>query len=86
MEHRAVALRTYGMPEGITAPQGLAFVPGSETTPDAALSFGASTIDDQSWTVGTAITSLTLPTATGGVMVTITYSVSHLPCQQVQPL
>ena len=32
----------------------------------AALSFGTETIDDQGWTVGTAITSLTLPEATGG--------------------
>ena len=43
-------------------------------TPDA-LSFGAETIGNQAWVVGTAITSLTLPTATGGVG-TITYSLS----------
>ena len=31
-----------------------------------ALGFGSETIDDQAWVVGTAITSLTLPEATGG--------------------
>ena len=43
------------------------------TTPVVALSF-ESTISNQSWTVGTAV-SLTLPTATGGTG-TITYSLS----------
>ena len=37
--------------------------------------FGSETIDDQAWSVGTAITSLTLPTATGGSGA-ITYSLS----------
>ena len=60
---RAVAIRTYGVPTGITAPQGLAFVAGVE---DTSLGFGSETIDNQSWEVGTAITSLTLPEATGG--------------------
>ena len=32
----------------------------------SAPSFGLATVDDQVWTVGTAIESLTLPTATGG--------------------
>ena len=43
--------------------------------PAAALSFGSESINNQVWVVGTAITSLTLPTATGGVG-TITYSLS----------
>ena len=41
----------------------------------ASLSFGSETIDDQAWEVGTAITSVTLPEATGGTG-TITYSLS----------
>ena len=41
---------------------------------DVALDFGSETIDDQSWTVGTAA-SVILPTATGGAG-TITYSLS----------
>ena len=45
------------------------------TEPTAALSFGSETIANQSWTVSTAITSLTLPEATGGEG-TITYSLS----------
>ena len=43
----------------------------TQTTP----SFGTGTIDNQSWEVGTAITSLTLPEATGGTG-DITYSLS----------
>ena len=39
------------------------------------LSFGTETIDDQSWEVGTAITALTLPEASGGDS-TKTYSLS----------
>ena len=46
--------------------------PGVE---DTSLGFGSETIDNQSWEVGTAITSLTLPEATGGEG-TITYSLS----------
>ena len=63
------------MPTGITAPQGLAFVAGSEdTVVTDSLGFGSETIDDQAWSVGTA-ESLTLPEATGGEG-TITYSLS----------
>ena len=43
-----------------------------------ALGFGAGTIANQAWEVGTAITSLTLPEATGGTG-TITYSLSPTP-------
>ena len=43
--------------------------------PAVPLGFGSETIDDQAWIVGTAITSLTLPEATGGTG-TITYSLS----------
>ena len=45
----------------------------ADTTP--ALSFGSETIDNQVWEVDTAITSVTLPEATGGTG-TITYSLS----------
>ena len=41
----------------------------------SALSFGDATIDDQSWTAGAAITTLTLPAATGGAG-TLTYALS----------
>ena len=41
----------------------------------ASLSFGSETIDNQAWEVDTAITSVTLPEATGGTG-TITYSLS----------
>ena len=40
-----------------------------------ALGFGTGAIANQAWEVGTAITSLTLPAATGGTG-TITYSLS----------
>ena len=43
--------------------------------PDADLSFGIKTIANQAWVVDTAITSVTLPEATGGEG-TITYSLS----------
>ena len=73
---RAVAIRTYDLPTGITAPQGLAFVAGAEdTVVTDALDFGSETIANQAWTVGTAITSLTLPEATGGTGAK-TYSLS----------
>ena len=63
------------VPTGITAPQGLAFVAGSEdTVVTDALDFGSETIGNQAWIVGTAV-SLTLPEATGGEG-TITYSLS----------
>ena len=45
----------------------------ADTTP--VLTFGSETIVNQAWEVGTAITSLTLPEATGGTG-TITYSLS----------
>ena len=35
-------------------------------TVDTAPDFGTEDVDDQTWTVGTAITAVTLPTATGG--------------------
>ena len=52
-----------------------AFVLPDETPAPVALSFGTETIDNQAWEVDTAITSLTLPEATGGNG-TITYSLS----------
>ena len=52
-----------------------AFVLPDETPAPVALSFGTETVDNQAWEVDTAITSLTLPEATGGNG-TITYSLS----------
>lgn len=51
-----------------------AIVSGTVTTDAEALSFGANTIADQVWTVGTAV-SVTLPEATGGIGAK-TYSLS----------
>ena len=72
----AVASATYTYratdAEGISASRTFTIV---VTAAAVALSFGSSAIANQSWVVGTAITSLTLPTATGGNGA-ITYSLS----------
>ena len=51
--------------------------------PAPALSFGSSSIADQSWTAGEAITALTLPQATGGQGL-ISYT-SRPPCPRACP-
>ena len=51
------------------------YVPPPTPTPTPALSFGGSSIDDQTWTKDTAIDTLNLPAATGGSG-SITYALS----------
>ena len=67
---------TVSLAEDSTIPQNANFASAIDyAEPAVALSFGSSTIANQSWIVGTAITSLTLPEATGGEG-TIVYSLS----------
>ena len=52
--------------DGINVDKTLRVVVRNTATPPPALTFGTGAISNQAWVVGTAITSLTLPEATGG--------------------